>query len=246
MKKEPVKQNKNKISKNPNAIRKMFDQISEHYDFLNGFLSLYQDRIWRRIAARKCELKKDSTAIDVACGTGNLTFELAKTTSGKIVGIDFSSKMISIAKTKLIKKRFKKFKNVSFEIGDAEHIQFEKNTFDCATIGFGIRNVSNVNKAVLEMKRVLKKNGKIAILELSVPKNKILKKAYLFYFLNILPTLGGLISRSKNAYRYLPNSVINFHTAEEMKKIVEAAGFTKVRLTQFTFGVAFLCIGTKK
>lgn len=242
---------KERIDKNPNVIKNMFDGISARYDFLNGLLSGYQDRRWRRIAAKKCGLNRDSAAIDVACGTGNLTFELAKYSSGKIVGIDFSSKMIAVANKKLDKRKSESDKlpglgNVSFEIGDAEKIRFNDNTFDCATIGFGIRNVSNVNKAILEMKRVIKKKGKIAILELSVPKNSLLKKAYLLYFLKIIPILGGAISGSKNAYKYLPRSVINFYTADEMKQIMERAGFIDVQIHHLTFGIAFLCIGTKK
>lgn len=236
------------VDKNPAVIKKMFDNISERYDFLNGVLSLYQDKIWRMITAKKCGLNKKSAVLDVACGTGSLTFELARYTSGKVVGIDFSSKMIQLAnkKLKLKQSRRGKYKNVSFKIGDAQNMAFEDDSFDYVTISFGLRNVSNVNKAISEMRRVVKKKGHVAILELSTPKNSLLKKIYFFYFLKLMPLIGGCISGNKSAYNYLPKSVVNFYTADETKEIMKEAGFTNVTVKPLTFGIAFLCIGEKK
>jgi demethylmenaquinone methyltransferase/2-methoxy-6-polyprenyl-1,4-benzoquinol methylase len=170
-------------------IQKMFSQIADNYDFLNHFLSLGQDIIWRKSVANKIKRTKFNKIIDIACGTGDLSIEIEKKTGEKIVGVDFCYNMLEIAR--------KKSSTITFINGDATSLPFKDNCFEIITIAFGIRNIPERDKALKEFYRILKKNGALFILEFDIPDNIFFR----FYFKSILPLIGGFFS-SKEAYTY--------------------------------------------
>ncbi|SVD34846.1 uncharacterized protein METZ01_LOCUS387700, partial [marine metagenome] len=184
-------------------VQRMFDDISPHYDFLNHFLSLGIDIYWRKKFTRKLDIQDGDTILDVACGTGDVGFEILKKHSVTITGIDLSQKMIELAQGKARKRNLDK---ITFLQGDAENLSINDNSVDCLTISYGFRNISNYETALSEFHRVLKPGGRLGILEFSEPKSKIIASIFGFYFHEILPRIGSLFSRS-DAYRYLPESV---------------------------------------
>ena len=152
-------------------VRKMFDDISPSYDFLNHFLSLGIDIYWRKKFIRKLDIKNDISILDVACGTGDVGFEILKRHSVSVTGIDLSPKMVELAKKKSLLKKVKAAPSMN---GDAENLSIESNSIDCLTISYGFRNISNYEKALEEFYRVLKPGGKLGILEFSKPKSKVI------------------------------------------------------------------------
>ncbi|MDY0360273.1 MAG: bifunctional demethylmenaquinone methyltransferase/2-methoxy-6-polyprenyl-1,4-benzoquinol methylase UbiE [Desulforegulaceae bacterium] len=226
-------------------IKNMFDKIAPWYDFLNRFLSLRQDVSWRKKAVKSLELKtKNPKVLDMACGTCDIGLEILKQNkTAQITGADFSWEMLKFSKKKIgIKNKSDKFSLVS---SNALFSPFKDQTFDAVTIAFGIRNIVNRKKALENFYSSLKKGGKIAVLELTTPENKFLKTIYLFYFLKILPAIGGLFSKNYSAYTYLPQSVINFPSSQEFLKIMESAGFKNLKYKNFTFGICTLFTGEK-
>ncbi len=223
----------------------MFDRIAHRYDLLNRMLSLGQDVVWRKKVARHLPDQPELHVLDVATGTGDLIIFMqqanAAVKSG--IGIDMAEKMLEFGRPKLekagISDRF------SLKTGNAVAIPFSDNQFDAATISFGIRNVIDVPKALSEMHRVLKKNGRALILEFSLPKNALMRGLYLFYFRNILPRIGGLISGDSFAYRYLNDTVESFPYGEDFCKLMRDAGFRDVKTAPLTFGIATIYQGDK-
>lgn len=223
-------------------IKQMFNTIAPWYDFLNRFLSLRQDVSWRRRAVKSLNLPKHPLVLDMACGTCDIGLEiLRQRKNAKIISTDFSMEMLKIANVKVSPKK----NNFSILSSNALYKTFKDNTFDGVTIAFGIRNIVNRKKALTNFYDCLKSDRKIAVLELGTPENKILKQLYLLYFKKILPFLGGLFSKNYHAYSYLPDSVINFPSASEFKKIMEECGFKDVEYKHFTFGICTLFTGTK-
>ncbi len=224
---------------------KMFDKIAPRYDLLNHLLSGYVDSYWRYQMGRQLPKKERLTVLDVATGTGDVGLSLLKHRSGlvsHIVGIDLADNMLAEAKKKLEKL---KEKRMVVQKGDAMNIQFPDEMFDVATIAFGIRNVPDAPKAISEMHRVLKKDGRILVLEFSLPRFFLLRWLYLLYFRFILPGLGGLISGDKQAYKYLNTSVEAFSKPKEFLAILSQCGFKKVSYKSLTFGIATLYYGDK-
>ena len=171
----------------------MFDDISPSYDFLNHFLSLGIDIYWRKIFIRKLKIENDTKVLDVACGTGDVCFEILKHHSVSIIGLDLSSKMINLANQKAKKK---KQDNITFLQGDAENLSLDSDSVDYLTISYGFRNISNYEAALSEFYRVLKPGGILGILEFSKPKSKLIGRIFRLYFHQILPRIGSLFSRS--------------------------------------------------
>jgi len=225
-------------------IRAMFNSIAPRYDLLNRLLSLGIDRKWRRYAVKQIRFTAGGKVLDVATGTADVALEIATTTpdSVTITGVDFSPQMIELGKEKVKQSRFSE--RISLHVAPCESIPFEENSFDSATIAFGIRNVVDRTCGLKEILRVLKPNGRIVILEFSNPQSKIFKTLYNFYFLKILPVVGGLISNF-SAYKYLPDSVLEFPSREEFKKIMSEAGFRSVTHKDLTFGIATVYTGEK-
>ena len=188
-------------------VTQMFDNIAKSYDFLNHSLSLGMDNLWRKTAIKR--LTNNPTSIlDIATGTADFAISASKYTKAKITGIDISKGMLEIGHKKIIKQGLEK--RINLQLADSENLPFDDNSFDALTAGFGVRNFEDLNKGLSEMNRTLKSGGIVAILEPSEPSSFPLKQFYNLYFHYILPFLGGLISKDKNAYAYLPNSVMAF------------------------------------
>ena len=224
-------------------VRTLFDAIAPRYDFLNHFLSLGIDILWRRRAIRLLEPYKPQRILDVATGTGDLAIEAARLQPKQIVGIDISQKMIDIGKEKIRAKNLESV--ISFEIGNAEQLTYESNSFDAITVAFGVRNFSDLRKGLSEFYRVLHRGGVAIILEFSRPRHSPIARAYGLYSRYILPRIGGFVSRKRAAYEYLPNTIAEFPDGPEFCGILRDAGFSDVQHFQQTFGIATLYRATK-
>ncbi len=225
-------------------VGSMFDSIAWRYDFLNHLLSFGIDRCWRRKAVRIIsQTHMNSEILDVATGTGDLAIAAMKINPVRIVGIDISGKMLEAGREKI--RRLQLSDKIEFITGDSENIPFRDRSFDVAMVAFGIRNFSDPALGLSEMNRVLRDGGLIMILEFSKPDRLLFRKIYYFYFLNILPFIGGIFSKDKNAYRYLPESVIEFPDNEEFNSLLTKAGFSGIRHKKLTGGVATIYTGFK-
>ncbi|WP_372775287.1 bifunctional demethylmenaquinone methyltransferase/2-methoxy-6-polyprenyl-1,4-benzoquinol methylase UbiE [Mangrovibacterium sp.] len=224
-------------------VEQMFDNIAPKYDFLNHFLSLGIDKLWRKKAVRILKGYAPSTVLDVATGTGDFAIATSRISPDKIVGFDLSEQMIKVGAEKV--KRLKLDQLISFQKGDSENMPFEPASFDAITVAFGVRNFENLGKGLHEFYRVLKPGGVAIILEFSKPKYFPFKQFYKFYFFHILPRLGGLISKDASAYSYLPESVMAFPDDQEFLRILGQAGFSESRQWRLTFGIATIYLGRK-
>ncbi len=223
-------------------VEKMFDDISPRYDFLNHFLSLGIDKYWRNRFLNQLNIENGKTILDVACGTGDIGFEILNKHDVKLINIDLSKKMLSIAQNKALKKNLN---DIKFIHGDAEKLPLKDNSIDYLTIAYGFRNIAHQENALLEFHRVLKKGGSLGILEFSIPKSKIIAMTFKFYFHKILPRLASLFSRS-DAYQYLPESVDFFPSREDICKKISTAGFQNSQFIDLTFGISTIFLGKKK
>tara|TARA_B110000116_G_scaffold67605_1_gene58230 strand:- start:7458 stop:8174 length:717 start_codon:yes stop_codon:yes gene_type:complete len=221
-------------------VKQMFNDISKTYDLINILSSFGIDRYWRNRLIHKIKLKPSQHLLDVATGTGDVAFGFFKKYNMSVTGVDIAKNMIEISKKKAIKYSG----NINFIEGDAEDIKFDDSFFDALTISFGFRNLGSYDQALSEFYRVLKNNGKLAILEFSKPTSKWFSPIFKFYFNKVVPRIGALLSR-KDAYLYLPESVDYFLTREDVCKKMTNAGFKNVIYKDYTFGVATLYIGNK-
>ncbi len=227
------------------SVRQLFDSVAPRYDFLNHLLSLRRDVYWRKRAIR--ELRGvEGSILDLATGTGDLALEMACRNVGqrRIVGLDFSEPMLRKAAQKIMKRNLAP--TIILALGDALQLPFENDTFDASMIAFGLRNIPEKEKALAEMARVTKPAGKIVILEFTIPRKGPIKKLYAFYFANILPRIGGLVSGDKAAYTYLPESVFRFQSPKDYEELMRRAGLDKVTSFGLTCGIASIMVGAKK
>ena len=234
------------LDKRESRIRNMFGHIAPSYDFLNHLLSLNIDHYWRWRTTKLVPPNGDAPILDMCTGTGDLAFAYDKAAKKRvpIIGSDFCHEMLTRAIEK--GKSNKSDGRIRFLEADAQNLPFADNQFQLVTVAFGLRNVTDTNKGISEMTRVAKPGGKIAILEFSKPRNPLFGKLYEFYFRRILPVVGQMISRSKdNAYRYLPESVMQFPDGEALAERLRAHGLTDVKWYPLTFGIATLYVGTK-
>ncbi len=226
-------------------VWKMFDRIAHRYDLLNRLLSMWQDVRWRNRVARHLPDRDDQNILDLATGTGDLLISIfnhsKRVKSG--IGIDMAEKMLEFGRPKLVKRNLQD--KITLQTGNATDIPFEENRFDAVTISFGIRNVTDVSQSLGEMHRVLNDGGRAIILEFSLPKNKLMRNSYLFYFRNVLPRIGGLISGDSFAYRYLNETVETFPYGQDFCDLMTATGFKNVRQSPLTFGIATIYQGDK-
>lgn len=225
-------------------IRAMFGSIAPRYDLLNRILSLGIDRRWRRFAVGKIGLTGAGRVLDVATGTGDVALEIAAQTpaSVSIVGVDFCKEMVDLGRVKVGASPHAS--RITLQVAPCEAIPYDDKSFDAATISFGIRNVVDRIKGLSEMRRVLKDGGKIVILEFSIPNSELFRLLYHFYFLKVLPKIGGLFSRF-SAYQYLPDSVLEFPSRAAFKTMMTDAGFKDVHHHDLTGGIATVYIGTR-
>lgn len=220
----------------------MFDNIAHRYDFLNHFLSLGIDNIWRRTAIRTLQGRNPRNILDIATGTGDLAFEAyKKLRPNSITGVDISEGMLAKARVKAEARNIP----IVFERGDSENLHFAHNTFDAVTVAFGVRNFENLEKGLEEIYRVLKPGGQLVVLEFSKPQHFPVKQLYNFYFHNVLPMWGKMISKDMSAYTYLPESVKAFPEGAQFRSILNAKGFSTTTSRTLTFGICSLYTAIK-
>ena len=224
-------------------VATMFDNISGTYDFLNHFLSLGIDKIWRRNAIKKLKTTQPRQILDIATGTGDFAIASLELDPEKVIGLDISVGMLDIGREKLRKRSLDS--RVELLEGDSESIQFEDNKFDAIIVAFGVRNFENLEKGLGEMLRVLRPGGKVVILEFSQPKSFPLKQGYNFYFKSILPKIGRMVSKDGSAYTYLPESVNAFPDGENFLEILKKVGYKDVECDPQTFGISSIYTGVK-
>ena len=226
-------------------IEGMFDNIAKDYDSLNHIMSLSIDKIWRRKAIKKIKDAGEATRVlDVACGTGDFSIAIAKAVrKGEVIGVDISKEMLEVMRQKVLKNKLESI--ISQEVGDGEALRFPDASFDRVVNAFGIRNFEDRDKGLREALRVLKPGGRLVILELSRPQNKIIRWFYDLYFLHILPIIGGKVSGDRAAYAYLPASVKAFPGKKEFTDELRRAGFVNITHRAFTFGICRMYTGER-
>jgi demethylmenaquinone methyltransferase/2-methoxy-6-polyprenyl-1,4-benzoquinol methylase len=235
---------KNNESGKKEQVASMFNNIARRYDFLNHFLSLGIDKIWRRKTIKSLNgIPKNSILLDVASGTGDLTIAALKQKPKQIIGIDISQEMLNVGIDKIKKKKLDHI--ISLQKGDSENIKFEDNHFDAITVAFGVRNFEDLKKGLSEMNRVLKPQGKVAILEFSKPKQFPVKQIYNFYFKRMLPFIGRVISKDYAAYTYLYDSVNQFPEGSQFIAELEKVGFKDCKSRKLSFGIASIYSANK-
>ena len=231
-------------------VREMFATIAGRYDLLNHLLSGQMDKRWRRLVARKLRERletDDSLVLDVACGTGDLSLELFETIGARVVATDFCRPMLDIAARKVAKLKPATGSHTAIPLieGDALRLPFIDRSFDGVTIAFGLRNLSNIERGLAELFRVLKPGASLAILEFSKPVVPGFSFLFKAYFTKLLPFVGGLISGSRSAYQYLPDSVSRFPDQKELVTRMEQVGFERVEYQNLTGGIAALHLATR-
>jgi len=227
-------------------VQNMFSSIAPRYDLLNCILSAGRDRYWRRVAVAEFPLDREGTLLDVASGTGDIAIAIirnARTPGLKVLGVDFSEKMLELGREKV--EKLGMASRIELREGDATALSLPDNYFLGAVTAFGLRNFAEMEKGLKEMLRVVKPGGKVVILEFTTPQNPILKKLYHLYFRHILPRIGGLVSGNRDAYQYLPDSVMEFPSPARLKEIMEICGMRNVRCRLLTFGIVALHVGEK-
>lgn len=220
-------------------VKRIFDAISKKYDFLNHFLSVGIDFYWRRKALKITDVNNKTKLLDVACGTGDFSLTAKKFGVENITGADLSKNMLSVFS--------EKDKDIQGNLvqSEAEILPFKPESFTNITIAFGVRNFYDIPLAFESFHKVLQNQGKVTILEFSLPKNFFIKKLYMFYFTKLLPLIGKLVSKDKSAYTYLPESVKEFEQKINLPDLLLEAGFKKTKLHKLTFGIVQVVIAEK-
>lgn len=225
-------------------IEQMFDNISYRYDFLNHFFSLGIDIIWRKKIVKELCKQFHFHILDIATGTGDLSVIIAKKVANvNIIGIDISKEMLCLAQKKITLNRL--YKHIKIIQGECEQLPFKKLSFEAITIAFGIRNFENLSRGLSEIFRVLKVSGSLFILELSIPTRFPIKQFYHIYTKSLLPFIGTVLSKDKNAYLYLTQSVYSFPYGKTIKSILRTIGFYSVKSISFSFGIVIIYIAKK-
>ena len=219
----------------------MFNRIAKTYDPVNRLLSFGLDTRWRKKVGSLLPPKQPMQLLDLATGTGDQVLSLCAQYPQKItsaVGMDLSEGMLEVGRKKVLQRKMEHC--ISLQQGDACKLPLEDSSFDAVTISFGIRNVPDVPKALKEMHRILRPEGKALILEFAIPRNPMVRFGHLFYLRHVLPTVGGLVSGDKPAYRYLNTTIESFPYGNDFAQLMKEAGFKTVRVHSLTFGIANL------
>ena len=226
------------------GIRRLFDKIAPDYDRLNHILSLNIDKGWRKKAVNELlDVDRPLKVLDVACGTGDFTIEIAARApkGSQVLGVDISEGMMAVGTEKIAKAGVA----ATMSVADCEDLPFDDDVFDRISVGFGVRNFEHLELGLAQMFRVLAPGGKVVILELSRPSNPLVRWCYEFYFLKILPAIGGFISGDRGAYEYLPASVLRFPAPEKFMAMMETAGFKAIVHKSLTLGICRMYVGVK-
>ena len=234
------------VDKSDARVRSMFAAIAGRYDLLNHLLSLNIDRAWRKFTTRTVPPEPGVPVLDCCTGTADLALEYHRAGGGRspVVGSDFCREMLVLGGEKL--RKVQADSAVILVEGDTQRLPMPDNTFGVVTVAFGLRNVADTTRGVDEMIRVARPGGKVAILEFSRPRGAILGRLYLGFFRNVLPKVGQTLApNSYNAYRYLPESVLQFPDGQDMLNLLEARGLTELRQYPLTFGITTLYVGVK-
>jgi demethylmenaquinone methyltransferase/2-methoxy-6-polyprenyl-1,4-benzoquinol methylase len=241
---EPVTPYKNENATKKEQVATMFNNISKTYDFLNHFLSLGIDIIWRKKAISELKGDDPKQILDVATGTGDFAFESLKILNPeKIIGVDISQGMLDIARQKIEKRNLSK--RFEVRLGDSEKLLFDDNTFDAVTVAYGVRNYESLEKGLTDMLRVLKPGGKVVILEFSNPRAFPVKQLYSFYFHYITPSIGKIFSKDNSAYKYLPESVAAFPDGNDFINLMKRVGYQNTKSRPLAFGISSIYTGVK-
>jgi demethylmenaquinone methyltransferase/2-methoxy-6-polyprenyl-1,4-benzoquinol methylase len=234
--------NPHEIEDKHERVEQMFTAIARKYDLNNRLHSLWRDQVWRARAVKAAQLNGDEDVLDIACGTGDLAMAFYLANVKSVIGIDFTKAMLDLAIAKAKDAKF----DIDYRQGDAMQLDLPANSADVVSIAFGIRNVQQPSKAIEEFYRVLRKGGRLIVLEFSTPKNPIIRFLNNFYTKKIMPITATLIARdTSGAYRYLPKSVETFIDAKELCDEIEKAGFTEIKQTPQTFGVCTITSAIK-
>jgi demethylmenaquinone methyltransferase/2-methoxy-6-polyprenyl-1,4-benzoquinol methylase len=257
---DPLLENPHAVADKATRVNKMFSAIAPSYDLNNRLHSMWMDQHWRNVAVKMANVQATDTIVDVACGTGDLTIKFARALAKKraaagalevsqfppnVLGIDFTYEMLPIARKKSAQSSV--LSPQHFMQGDAMNLPLPDRSADVLSIAFGIRNVSDWGRAIDEFHRVLRPGGRLIVLEFSLPRNRVMRGLYNFYFRKIMPRTATLISRDKSgAYKYLPESVNTFITPDNMTSRMTQAGFTETIAKSMTFGICICYRGVKK
>lgn len=225
-------------------VREMFDRIAPAYDRLNHTLSFLVDKLWRRRVVRLVRRMKPRRVLDLATGTGDLAIALARRIRGvQVLGVDLSEQMLDRARSKVSACGLDE--RVVLAQGEAERLEAADDTFDVVTVGFGVRNFEDLEAGLREIARVLRPGGRAVILEFSTPANPLFRRIYGFYSHRLLPVVGGMVSKDRRAYEYLPASVDEFPAPARFLETLSEAGFVRCRARSQSWGIAHIYIGTK-
>jgi len=224
-------------------VATMFNNIAPKYDFLNSLLSFGTHVLWRKKAIRLLKKQKPKLILDIATGTGDFAIEALKLNPDKVTGVDISEGMLALGKEKIIKRGLQK--KIELIKGDSENLPFDANSFDAATVAFGVRNFEDLEKGLKNIYSVLKPGGTLVVLEFSKPTNFFIKRLYNFYFTRITPFVGRVFSKDSAAYSYLPESVNAFPDGEKFIEIMKNNGFSDTAFYSLTFNIANIYTGKK-
>jgi demethylmenaquinone methyltransferase/2-methoxy-6-polyprenyl-1,4-benzoquinol methylase len=224
-------------------VNRMFDRIAAHYDAMNSVMTAGLHHRWRHRAAARAELREGDSALDVCCGTGDLALELVRQVgpAGSVVGCDFSEQMLELARAKAAQRGATA---VRFEWADALRLPYDDASFDAATVGFGVRNLADLDRGLGEMARVLKPGGRLVILEITQPTRPPLSIFYSLWFDRLVPLLGTLAG-DRDAYSYLPESVRSFPSPRGLAERMDAAGLERIRVTVLAGGIIAIHSGRR-
>lgn len=227
-------------------VEEMFDSIAPAYDFMNTAMTFGLHRYWRNCAIKMLKSLPHDAILDVATGTGDVAFCLYdKFRSKSIVGIDLSNGMLNIARKKLASMSHEAQKAICFKQENCLDLSFDDKKFDLITVAYGVRNFERLAQGYAEMFRVLKPCGTLCVIELSVPKNPLIKWAYNIYSRHLIPTIGRMVSGDSRAYSYLPESIAACPQREDMTTLMSQAGFTDCRYRSLTFGTLTIYLATR-
>ncbi len=243
MEKKEVKPYGDSNKSKKEEVAQMFDNISAKYDFLNHFLSLGIDKIWRKKAVNMLREINPTKILDIATGTGDFAIQSLILNPNEVIGVDISEGMLEKGREKMVKRKIDHI--ISMRSGDSEDLPFDDNYFDALTVGFGVRNFQNLEVGLAEMLRVVRPGGKLIILEFSKPKRFPVKQYYAFHSKYIIPFFGKTISKDASAYTYLPESVAAFPEGKDFEDILVKLGYKNVGAKLVAGGIATIYFGTK-